>query len=321
LSDTDAPSVRDICRKLDGIPLAIELAAARVSAFRIRDLSARLDDSLRLLAHARRASLPRHQTISTALDWSYQLLSKGEQAVFRRLCVFAGGFTLEAASAVAGSAVGGPPDVADGMASLVTKSLVAADLSGGEVRFSLLEISRAYALNKLLEAGEADAINRRHAVYFREFLEAVLRACLDGLRATQYELLYTPFLSALAEVVATAGHVEDGLAAAHEAVQRVERNDVCWWMPEPLRIKGEILLLSKKAEASLAEDLFRRSLEMANRQGALSWELRTALSLGRLHRMRGRTRGAYDLVNSVYSRFSEGFDTADLQSAKRFLEE
>ena len=172
LGDADAALVGDICRKLDGIPLAIELAAARVSTFGVGGLSARLDDRLRLLTHGRRTSLPRHQTISTALDWSFQLLSQVEQAAFRRLSVFAGGFTLESAGAIEGSADGGSLDIADSIASLVSKSLVAADVSGGEVHFRLLEIARAYAMTKLVEAGEADMVSRRHATYYRGLLEA-----------------------------------------------------------------------------------------------------------------------------------------------------
>jgi predicted ATPase len=92
-------------------------------------------------------------------------------------------------------------------------------------------------------------------------------------------------------------------------------------MPEALRIKGEILFSSDRADANLAEEHFRRSLDIANRQGALSWELRSAMSLGRLYHAQGRIRDAHDLVSSVYVRFTEGFGTADLQSARRRLEE
>jgi len=104
-------------------------------------------------------------------------------------------------------------------------------------------------------------------------------------------------------------------------LRRAERNNAFWWMPEALRIKGEVLLLSDKADATAAEDHFRRSLDLAHQQGALSWELRAAISLARLQRHQGRIGGARDLLAAVYNRFTEGFGTADLQSATRLLDE
>jgi len=166
LNEADALIVGDICRKLDGIALAIELAAARVNMLGVRGLAARLDDRLRLLTGGLRTALPRHRTIRAALDWSFQLLSPDEQAVFRRLAVFAGGFTLEAAFAVIASADRTSLDTADAVASLVSKSLVTADVGDREVRFRLLETTRAYAATKLGEVGEAAEIARRHAAYY-----------------------------------------------------------------------------------------------------------------------------------------------------------
>ena len=151
--------------------------------------------------------------------------------------------------------------------------------------------------------------------------ERLLRACLDSLREAKYEVFYTPFLTGFAGVLAAAGQLDDSLAAAEEALQRLERNDGLWWMPEALRMKGKLVLLSDKPDATIAEDHFRRSLDMARRQGALSWELRTAMSLGRLHHAQSCVRDAHDLLNSVYFRFTEGFKTTDLQRARRLLEE
>jgi tetratricopeptide (TPR) repeat protein len=150
--------------------------------------------------------------------------------------------------------------------------------------------------------------------------ERLLRAGLDGLRRAQSEGHYTAFLSGLAEVLATAGRLDEGLAAADEAVARTEHSNAFWWMPEALRIKGEVLLLCK-GEANAAGDNFRRSLDLARRQGALSWELRTAMSLARLRRDRGESREARDLLAAVFGRFTEGFGTADLQAAKQLLDE
>jgi predicted ATPase len=165
LADADVSAVLEICRRLDGIPLALELAAARVGDFGVRDLAAHLDDRFRLLTTGRRTALPRHQTLGAALDWSYQLLPEAERAVLRRLSVFAGDFPLEAAVAVA--AGHGPSEIVDQIANLVGKSLVAADLRGEVAQYRLLDTTRLYALEKLKSSGELQQIARRHAEYYR----------------------------------------------------------------------------------------------------------------------------------------------------------
>src|SRR5262249_51134457 len=123
LTDPDAPIVADICRRLDGIALAIELAASRVDVFGLQGLAARLNDRFRVLTRGRRTALPRHQTLAATLDWSYELLPEPERVVLRRLAVFAGRFSLEAASAVASGSDADAAEVADCVANLVTKSL------------------------------------------------------------------------------------------------------------------------------------------------------------------------------------------------------
>ena len=151
--------------------------------------------------------------------------------------------------------------------------------------------------------------------------ERLLCAALAGLREAQHEILYTSFLSGLAEVLATAVRLDAGLAAADEALRRTERNSAFWWMPEALRIKGEVLVLLNKADATAAQEHFSRSLDLAQRQGALSWELRSTMSLARLHRDQGRIGEGRDLLAAVYGRFTEGFRTADLQAAQQLLDE
>jgi len=165
LADADVPAALEICRRLDGIPLALELAAARVGAFGVRDLAAHLDDRFRLLTTGRRTALPRHQTLGATLDWSYQLLPKEERAVLRRLSVFVGDFPLEAAAAVAADP--GPSEIVDHIANLVGKSLVVADLRGDVAQYRLLDTTRLYALEKLRSSGELQQIARRHAEYYR----------------------------------------------------------------------------------------------------------------------------------------------------------
>jgi predicted ATPase/DNA-binding winged helix-turn-helix (wHTH) protein len=166
-----AAATAGICRRLDGIPLAIELAAARAAALGIEGLAARLDDRFRLLAGGHRTALPRHQTLRATLDWSYELLTEPERVVLRRLAIFAGGFTLQAASAVATDDAIVASEVIDCVASLVAKSLVSADSGGAMVRYRLLETTRAYVLEKLVEAGEFDAAARRHAERYRDLFE------------------------------------------------------------------------------------------------------------------------------------------------------
>ena len=180
LADEEAPFVAEICRKLDGIPLAIELAAAWVGVLGLRGLAAQLDDRLGLLTGGRRTALPRHRTMRAALDWSYDLLSPPEQTVLRRLAVFVGGFTLAAAAGVAADEGHPEDEVVRLVLDLAAKSLVVADLDAPRPRFRLLDVTRAYALEKVREGDELGPLARRHATYFLGFVETDLRKCVDG---------------------------------------------------------------------------------------------------------------------------------------------
>jgi len=630
LRDVDAANACDICRKLDGIPLAIEFAAARVDTFGVRGLAERLDDWLQLLGGDRRGALPRQQTLSTTLDWSYQLLSPEEQLVFRRLAVFAGGFTLDAAVAIAAGQQG-DLNVADILANLVTKSLLTADASGGDLRFRLLETTRAHALLKLAMLDEIHALRLSHATYYRELLEITqdgpagersplalapdidnvraafnwafapdgdrstgvalavaaaplwvemslltechvwtgkaldalaeperatrneivlqwalgislmytqgissraqaaltrasevagltrnsewqlrvlaalvwfhyrkedyrgalalsrraealanevgrpearltadwmlavsihylgdfqqalaltrrprperqsrfrgsqrtsweidesvyircteanalrfmglldqsalvnrellahvesdgpvsqcvvlawsgcsdalgsgsselaerliaqlqdkakthsltayyalglgfegvlhsskgeliaaehaLRASVSGLQRVKYEQLYTTFLTFLAGVLAIAGQRDESVSLADEALQRTEAADALWWLPEALRTKGEAMFLAGDANMPVAEGLLKRSLMVAEHQHSLLYELKAAKVLGRLRRAQGRMKEAHAILNSVYSKFTEGFTTNELRSTKLLVDE
>ena len=171
LRDADAPVAVDICRKLDGMPLAIELAAGRVDVFGMRGVAARLDDRVRLLTHGRRTALLRHRTLAATLDWSYDALSGPEQTVLRRLAIFASDFTLDAAQAVATDAAGALTDIADVITGLVSKSLLNADLGTETGLYRLLDTTREYTRNKLVDNEEFDLTARRHADYIRLLLE------------------------------------------------------------------------------------------------------------------------------------------------------
>ncbi len=170
LSDADAPVVADICAKLGGIALAIELAATRVDAFGLRQLSALLDDRFTILNRGRRTAQPRHRSLVAALDWSYEYLPESERKVLRRLSIFAGPFTLGSAIAVASDA---DADVIDGLADLVGKSLISADVSGPAVQYRLLDTTRAYAMQKLIESGEIQDLARRHAEHYCDLLRQI----------------------------------------------------------------------------------------------------------------------------------------------------
>ena len=160
-----------ICRHLDGIPLAIELAAARVAAFGVEGVAARLGDRFHLLTGGRRMALPHQQTLRATLDWSYELLSEPEQITLRRLAVFAGGFSLEAATAVVVSHDLPASEVPDCVAGLVSRSLVSASASELSMQYRLLETTRAYARERLSESGELATFARRHAEYFSALFE------------------------------------------------------------------------------------------------------------------------------------------------------
>jgi predicted ATPase/DNA-binding winged helix-turn-helix (wHTH) protein len=172
LSDSEARLVAGICRKLDGIALALELAAGRVSAHGIRGTAELLELRFKLVWQGRRTALPRHQTLNAMLDWSYNLLSEDEQRVLRQLSVFVGAFTLEAAQAVAAEADTSTEQVVVMLGNLVAKSLVSTQAREASIRYRLLDTTRAYASVKLAESGEADMIARRHAVHF-------VRLCTD----------------------------------------------------------------------------------------------------------------------------------------------
>ncbi|AKU97860.1 Signal transduction response regulator / Tetratricopeptide repeat-containing protein [Labilithrix luteola] len=162
LTDADAPVAVDLCRRLDGVPLAIELAAARVDTFGLRDLTARLDGRFRLLMRGHRTAIPRQQTLRGAMEWSYETLSPRERWLLRRLAVFRGIFTFESVLAITEDEVS---NAVDELVGLVAKSLVSADVSGAEAKYRLLATTRAYAFEKLVEAGETAAALRSHALY------------------------------------------------------------------------------------------------------------------------------------------------------------
>ncbi len=236
LNEDSLAGVIEICHRLDGLPLAIELAAARVATLGLRTVHDKLDARFKLLTGGARATLRRHQTLRAALEWSYGLLNEAEQTVFRRLGVFAGGFTIELAQAVASDATLDEWAVLDHLSALVDKSLVVAD-AGDAPRYRLLESARAFALEQLAAGETADAM-MRHALGVRDFLQRVDDANLDGeLRTDQYAARVLPELDNLRAAHAwasgEAGDLRVAIALAAHAGSLIDYGVECadWLMP------------------------------------------------------------------------------------------
>ena len=180
---SNSAAITEICRRLDGIPLAIELAAARVRVLTPEQIARRLDDAFRLLTTGSRTALPRHRTLRATMEWSFGLLAPREQILLRRLSVFAGSFTLDAAEAVAAAAPLEAEDVLDGVSALVDKSLVGMEAGSAEARYRLLETVRQYGVERLTEAGELDSMERRYAGFYLGLMEAAAPNLVGGSNA------------------------------------------------------------------------------------------------------------------------------------------
>jgi tetratricopeptide (TPR) repeat protein len=218
VTDANASAVAQICHRLDGIPLAIELAAARVKVLSVEQIAVRLDDCFRLLTGGSRTALPRHQTLRATIDWSYELLSEAERTLLERLSVFSGGWTLEAAEEVGADAVGRrqkaesrkqkaeggpdglllptaycllPSDVLDLLEQLVDKSLVVKEEQAGEARYRLLDTVGQYARERLEESGGAAAVRRRHRDWCLALAEQAERALWSEEQTVWLERLET----------------------------------------------------------------------------------------------------------------------------------
>jgi predicted ATPase/class 3 adenylate cyclase len=220
LTARNAPAVAAVCARLDGMPLALELAAARVSVLPVEGIAARLDDRFRLLTGGPRTALPRQQTLRATLDWSYDLLSESERWLLERLSVFAGGWTLDAAEAV-GVGVGSEgslrvPEVLDLLGGLVNKSLVQAAEADGELRYGLLETVRQYGQERLAATDETEGVRDRHLGYYlalAEEAEPALKGATQGAWLGRLEAEHDNLRAALSWARA-AGEAELGLRLA-----------------------------------------------------------------------------------------------------------
>lgn len=179
-TDANVETLDEICRRLDGIPLAIELAAARIRVLSPEQIAERLNDAFRLLTAGSRTALPRHRTLRGTMDWSYALLTEREQTLLRRLSAFAGTFSLEAAENVCSGDASESEDILDGVAALVDKSLVVMEPGDGVARYRLLETVRQYGDERLVAAGESDRFRERHGKYFLMMAEAFAPKLFGG---------------------------------------------------------------------------------------------------------------------------------------------
>jgi non-specific serine/threonine protein kinase len=225
VTERNAGAVAEVCRRLDGIPLALELAAGRIRAMTVEEIAGRLDDRFRLLTGGSRTALPRHQTLRGVLDWSHQLLSDAERVLLRRLSVFAGGFTLDAAEHVCVGQGLEAGEMLDLLIQLVGRSLAVFEDTERRSGYRLLETIRQYAQERLLESGETDQLRAAHLAYFR----ALAEQSEDALRGpTQREWLD--------RLDAESDNLEGALQWSLERPQRPERVEAgarlagsVWW--------------------------------------------------------------------------------------------
>ena len=290
LTADTAPLVTAICRRLDGVPLALELATARLRSMSLTDLHERLDHRFRLLTGGSRTALPRQQTLRAMIDWSYDLLNEFECAVLRRLSVFAGGFELSAAEAVCGSGEVDGPLVADLLGSLVDKSLVQAESSQTTVRYRLLETIRQYAAEELLHCGESEARAARvaHAKVFLAMAETAephlagpdqnqwlqrldverdnLRNALDHLNATPSAATEAlRIIVALGRFWERRGYYSEGIELVHAALERADAQAPTSLRAAALTVLGLLHLLRGDTSAALTH--YEESLSIAQPLG------------------------------------------------------
>ena len=214
VTNQNAPALASICFRLDGIPLAIELAAARARSLSVEDINSKLDQRFRLLTGGSRTALPRQQTLRSLIDWSYDLLNDAEKALLCRLSVFAGGWTLAAAEAVCTGGAVEEWEALDFLTSLCDKSLVVAEPSGTTTRYRMLETVRQYARDRLLESGDGAAYRDRHLAYFLAWAEE-MEPQIDSLRMGEildrFEAELDNFRAALEWSGDAPRHAESGL--------------------------------------------------------------------------------------------------------------
>jgi predicted ATPase/DNA-binding SARP family transcriptional activator len=312
----NAAGVRDICRRLDGIPLAIELAAARIGALTTRQLAGRLDDRFRVLTGGSRAGLPRHRTLEAAIEWSYDLLSPAEQVCLRRLSAFPGGCTIEAAEAACADEVLPVGVIFETVAALIDRSLLTTEERAGSMRYGLLESIRQYAGNRLDESGERAGVERRA---FAWLLATAADAELDGpdqfawleVLEAEHDNIRGVLEHAGTSGVEAAGALELAGAMAPFWAARGPVSHGRRWLEAALRaagpdvdpraraiaLDGAALLASVEADHAAAQDYLQQSIAIWRELGERA---RVATSLGDLGAV-AHVRGDYLAAGALYA--------------------
>lgn len=359
LTSHNASTVADICRRLDGIPLAIELAAARVRALSVEQIASRLEDRFALLTGGSRTALARQQTLSALIDWSYALLSEAERSLLGRLSVFSGGWTLEAAEAVCGEEGRAAWEILDLLTSLVDKSLVVFDEQDEKGRYHLLQTIKHYGQKRLESSGESESIQARHAAfslkmaeegdanlkgaeqaYWLNHLEREhdnLRAALAWGRETEeradFSLKIAGFLSRFWSVH---GHNSEGRQVLSEALERTRGGDAT-----PARAKalnGLGTLTYEQGDYTTARSFYEEALNIARAFGDQQGIQNTLGNLGNVAYYQGDYAGAralyeevlairrelkdeWGIGNSLYNLGNLALQQNDFEAAYRLYEE
>ncbi|HZT42417.1 MAG TPA: BTAD domain-containing putative transcriptional regulator [Chthonomonadaceae bacterium] len=315
-SREEVEAVCQISRRLDGIPLALELAAARINVLSVVQIAVRLDDRFTLLTGGHRTASPRHQTLRALIDWSYEQLAEPERVLLRRLSVCAGGWSLEAAEALFRLPNGLPPEAAgevvDVLASLLDRSLVLAEAHGGALRYQMLETVREYAREKLQESGEEEAVRARHAEHYlglaeqaRPFVEKEDLAWLDRLESEHDNLRAAlTFFTAQEPHIDQAVRMAVALASfwdlrAHFYEQRIFITGLAWRQTPPTLARVQLLGIASTGVIYLDRDYVgaeRMLSEMLQIARQLDYQAGIAHALNALARLIGDS----DVAGSEY---------------------
>jgi predicted ATPase/DNA-binding winged helix-turn-helix (wHTH) protein len=339
LTDANALAVAEICRRLDGLPLAIEFAAPRVEVLGVEGLAARLDDSLQLLGTRRRTTMPRHRTMRAVVDWSYGLLSDDEQSFFNALGIFSGGFTVEAAAAVVPDAAETPCSAIDRLADLVAKSLVVVDASGTQPRFRLLDTTRAYTIEKLDSIGEHERLARRHAEYYLILIKRAeaesparptaewladhvreidnLRAALDwafspggdGSMGVALTAAVVPLWMHLSLLEECRSRAKQALGALGSGATRDPREEM----------KLRVALGASTPEGPEMGEALTKALDIAENLGDSEYQLRALRGLYFCHIGRNQYRIALPFAQKFHDLATKGADPRDQLFAERLM--
>ncbi|GGJ04829.1 ATP-binding protein [Neoroseomonas lacus] len=339
IGDADMPGLAAICRRLDGIPLALELAAGRIASLGTAPVLARLDERFSLLTGGRRTALPKHRTLRATLDWSYDLLDASDQRLLRAMSVFPASATMDAVLAVAGNVVGDASTVVDGLSNLAAKSMITLEDAAGRSQWRLLETTRAYAMECLTEAGELNGVRRRHAAHVHGLIVAATSAGaaqsdlarleleLDNVRAA-IAWSFGPDGDPLIGVELTAAYVPVWLALllAAECADAVRRalgffesglavDDIS---AIDLRTNLASAMLYSLGPADHAGEVLKRGLGLAEQSGNAEAQMRALKATWSLHINEGLFEEAYQAAQRLSQLAERRGNPSDTRAGLRF---